>query len=93
MELCLLNFFILVDCLLFNSYPYVLFESLPHVINQESHYLFICEIWGKFTSFIFWNYENSLVSLGRFQNFKKVKSGNLTQISLLDMWLLVQIIS
>ena len=33
-----------IGCFLFNSYPYVLFESLSHVINQESHYLFIREI-------------------------------------------------
>ena len=50
-ELCLLNLLILIDCFLRNSYPCVLFESLPHVINQEL--MFICEIWGKFTSFIF----------------------------------------
>ena len=40
MELRLLNLLILIDCFLCNSYPCVLFdstESLPHVINQESH--------------------------------------------------------
>ena len=37
MELCLLNLLILIDCVLCNSYPCVLFESLSHVINQESH--------------------------------------------------------
>ena len=37
MELCLLNLLILIDCFLCNSYPCVLFESLSHVINQESH--------------------------------------------------------
>ena len=36
-ELCLLNLLILIDCFLCNSYPCVLFESLSHVINQESH--------------------------------------------------------
>ena len=45
---------------------------------------------GKFTSFIFSNFEISLISLGRFQNFKKVNSVNLSQISLLNMWLLAQ---
>ena len=50
--------------------------------------MFIRGIWGKLTSFIFWNFEISLVSLGRFQNFKKVNSVNLSQISLLNMWLL-----
>ena len=37
MELCLLDLLILIDCFLCNSYPSVLFESLSHVINQESH--------------------------------------------------------
>ena len=53
--------------------------------------MFIREIWGKFISFIFWNFEISLVLLGRFQNFRKVISINLSQISLLNMWLLVLI--
>ena len=79
MELCLLNLLILIDCFLCNSYPCVLFESLSHVINQESH------VYS-------WNLGKIyLVSLGRFQNFKKVNSVNLSQISLLNMWLLVQI--
>ena len=37
MELCLLNLLILIDWFLCNSYLCVLFESLSHVINQESH--------------------------------------------------------
>ena len=37
MELCLLNLLISIDCFLCNSYPCVLFDSLSHVINQESH--------------------------------------------------------
>ena len=53
--------------------------------------MFIREILVKFTSFIFWNFEISLVSLGRVQNFKKVNSVDLSQISFLNMWLLVQI--
>ena len=61
-----------------------------HMWLTRNH-MFIREIWGKFTSFIFWNFEISLVSLGRFQNFKKVNSVNLSQIFLLNMWLLVQI--
>ena len=52
--------------------------------------MFIREIWGKFTSFICWNFKISLVSLGRFQIFKKVNLVNLFEISLLNMWLLVQ---
>ena len=55
------------------------------------NHMFIREIWGKFTLFIFWNFEISLVSLKRFQNFKKVNSVNLSQIFLLNMWLLVLI--
>ena len=41
MELCLLSLLILIDCFLCNSYPCVLFESLSHVINQESHVFFL----------------------------------------------------
>ena len=55
------------------------------------NHVFICEIWGKFTPFIFWNFEVSLISLWRFQNFEKVNSVDLSQISLLNMWLLVRI--
>ena len=29
--------FVDIDCFLCNSYPCMLFESLSHVINQESH--------------------------------------------------------
>ena len=36
MVLCLLNLLILIDCFFCNSYPCVLFESLSHMINQES---------------------------------------------------------
>ena len=61
-----------------------------HMCFTRNH-MFIREIWGKFTSLIFRNFEISLVSLGRFQNFKKVKSINSSRISLLNMWLLVVI--
>ena len=33
----MLTKFVGVDCFLCNSYPFVLFENLPHVINLESH--------------------------------------------------------
>ena len=89
MELCLLNLLILIDCFLCNSYPCVLFESLWQVINQDSH-VYSWNL-GKFTSFIFWNFEITLVSLGRFQNFKKMNLVNFFQISLLNMSLLVLI--
>ena len=81
--------FVDIDCFLCNSYPCALFESLSHVINQESN----VNSWnlGRFVSFIFWNFEIYLVSFGRFQNFKKVNSLNLSQIYLLNMCLLIQI--
>ena len=47
-----------------------------HVWLTRNHKI-IQEILGKFTSFIFWNFEIFLVSLERFQNFKKVNSVNL----------------
>ena len=37
MELCLLDLLVLIDYFLCNSYPCVLFDSLSHVIHQESH--------------------------------------------------------
>ena len=89
MELCLLNLLVLIDCFLFNSYLSVLFGSLSHVINQESPCLFVK--FGKIYFVLFWNFEISLFSLGRFQNFKKVNLLNLSQISLLNAWLLVLI--
>ena len=82
--------FVDVDCFLCNCYP-ACFLRACHMWLTRNH-MFIREIWGKFTSFIFWNFEISLVSLGRFQNFKKVNSVNLSQVSLLNMWLLVQIL-
>ena len=87
MESCLLNLLILIDCFLCNTYICVLFESLSHVINQESYVY----LWNLRKIYLvhflqFWN----LLFL-RFQNFQKVNSVNLSQISLLIMWLLVQI--
>ena len=89
MELCLLNLLILIDCF---CVIVTLVCSLRacHMWLTKNH-MFVREIWGKFTSFFFWNFEIFLVSLGIFQNFKKVNSVNLSQISLLNMWLLVQI--
>ena len=52
MELCLLNLLILIEFFVCNSYPYVLFEKLSHVIDQE-FVKFIREICEKFTSFLF----------------------------------------
>ena len=62
-----------------------------HMWLTRDH-MFIREIWGKFTSFIFWSFVISRLKRGRFQNFKKVNSVNLFQISLLNMWLLVHIL-
>ena len=89
MELCLLNLEILIDCVLCNSYPFLLIESLSHVINQESH-VYSWNL-GKIYLVHFWNFEISRVKWGRFQNFKKVNSVNWSQISFLNMWLLVLI--
>ena len=61
-----------------------------HMWLTRNH-MFIREIWGKFTSFIFWNFEIFFVSLGRFQNSKQVDSVKLSQISRINMWLLVLI--
>ena len=86
MELRLLN--LLNWLFLCNSYPFVLVESLSHVINQESH-VFSWNL-GKIylVHFLkFWNLPRET----RKQNFKKVNSVNLSQIFLLNMWLLVQI--
>ena len=52
MDLCLLNLLILVDWFLCHFYHCVLFESLSHVINQESH-VYSWNLGKKFTSFIF----------------------------------------
>ena len=84
-----INLLILIDYFLCSTYPCVLFESSSNVINQKSH-VYSWNL-GKFTSFIFSNFEISLVSLRKFQNFKKLNSVNLSQIPLLNMWLLVQI--
>ena len=88
MELCLLNLMILiVFCVIITLVCSLRACHMWLTRNQ----MFIHEILGKFTSFIIWNFEISLISLGKFQNFKKVNSVNLFQISLLSMWLLVQI--
>ena len=92
MELCLLNFLILIDCFFVcNSYSCELFESFSHVINQKSH-VYSWNL-GKIYLVHFLKCWNSLLSLVKFQNFKKVNSVNLYQILLLNMWLLVQIVS
>ena len=87
-ELCLLNLLVMID---FFCVILTLVCSLRacHMWLARNH-MFIREIWGEFTSFIFWNFEVSLVWFERFQNFKKMNSVNLSQISLLNMWLLYQ---
>ena len=68
-----------------NSYPCVLFESLSHVINQESH-LFV-----KFGKNVPRSFSKILKSRSFHSGgFKKVNSVILFQISLLNMRLLVQ---
>ena len=88
MELCLLNLLILIVlCIILT----LVCPFRACYMWLTMNHMFIREIWGKFTSFIFWNFEISLVWLGRFRNSKKVKSVNLSQISPLNMWLLVLI--
>ena len=54
----------MIDCFLRNSYACVLFERLSHVIYQESH-VYSWNL-GRIDLVHFWNFEISLVSLGRF---------------------------
>ena len=75
MELCLLNLLILIIVFC----VILTFAILSHVINQESY---------DYS----WNLGKIyLVSLGRFQKFKKFNSVKLSQIFLLNMWLRVLI--
>ena len=89
MDLCLLNLLILIDCFLCNSYPCVLFESLSHVINPESH-VYSWNL-GKIYLVHYLKFWSLPCFTRRFQNFKKVTPVNSSQISLLNMQLLVQI--
>ena len=80
--------FVDIDCFLCNSYPCVLFESLSHMINQESHVY----SWNLAKIYLvhflkFWN-----LPLFTRENSKKVNSVNLSRISLLNMWLLYKLI-
>ena len=68
MDLCLLNLLILIDCFLCNSYPCVLFKSLSHVINQESH-VYLRNL-GKIYlvhSLKFWNLPRFAREISKFQ--------------------------
>ena len=80
MVLCLLNLLgLCVFCVLLT-----LLCSLRtcHMWLTRNH-IFIREIWGKVTSFIFLKFWN--------QDLKKVNSVNLSHTSLLNMWILVLI--
>ena len=90
MELCLLNLLILTDCFLCTSYPCVLFESLSHVINHEPH-VYSWNLRKIYLVCFFEILKSPLLHSGDFKISKKVNSVNLSQISLLNMWLLVQI--
>ena len=80
MELCLLNLLVLiVFCVILTL---VCSLKTCHTWLTRSH-MFIREIWGTFTSFIFLKFWN--------QDFKKVNLVNLSHISLLKMWLPVLI--
>ena len=63
----------------------MLSESVSYVINQES-YVYLWNS-GK----IYLVHSSKFCNLKKFQNLKKVNLVNLSQISLLNMWLLVQI--
>ena len=88
MEFCLLNLLNVYWLTVFCVFLALLCSLRACHMWLTRNHMFIREIWGEFTSFIFWNF----VSFGRFQNFKKVNSVNLSQISLLSMWILVQIL-
>ena len=89
MELCLLGLLMLIDwfCLILT----IVYSLRACNMWLTRNRMFIREIWGKFTSFAFWDFQISLVWHGRFHNFKKMNSVNLSQVSLLNIWLLVQI--
>ena len=79
MELCLLNLLILIDWFLCNSYPYVLLRENAYSWNFGKIYL---------VHFLkFWNLPRFTWEISKFQ---KSERGKLSQISLLNMWLLVQ---
>ena len=74
MEVCLLNLLILIDCFLYNSYPFVLFESLSHVINQESHVY----SWNLGKIYLvhflkFWNLSRFTREISKFQKSERGK--------------------
>ena len=52
--------------------------------------MFIRQIWGKFTSFFFWNLPCFTREVSKFQKMNEL---NFPQISFLNMWLLVQIVT
>ena len=56
MEFCLLNLLILIDWFLRNFYHCVYSLRACHMWLTRNH-MFIREICGKFTSFIFWNFQ------------------------------------
>ena len=74
------NKFVDIDCFLCNSYPCVLFESLSHVIGQESR---------GYSRNLGKNYLVHFLKSLSFHSgdskFEKVNSVNLPQFSLLNM--------
>ena len=82
---CLLSLLILIIFCVILTLVYSL--RACHMWLTRNH-MFIREIWGKFTSFIFWNFEISFVSFGRFYNLKRVNSVDLSQISFLSQMFL-----
>ena len=73
MELCLLDLLILIDCFLCQFCPCVLFQSLSHVITQESY------LWnlGKLYFINFLKFWNLPLFTREFSQFQKSELGKL----------------
>ena len=100
MELCLLNLLLFIDCFLCNSYPCVLFENLPHLINLESHVY----LWNFGEIYLvhflrFWNLCRFTLEISKFQkselgklipNFplKHVIISTNVVLSIINQWIL-----
>ena len=85
MELCLLNLLILIDCFCI-ILTLVCSLRACHMLLTRNH-MFIREIWRKFTSFVFWNFEISLVfHSGEFKISKKWTRKFIPNFPLQHVW-------
>ena len=75
--------FVDIDCFLCNSYFCMLFESLSHVINHESH-VYSCNL-EKIYLVDFWKFWNLPRFTREISKFQKSELANLSPISLLNM--------